>query len=62
MFSQGQPISEQCFHHTELCQLTGAANQLTGFYIRGILVFKRLKISCYVGDKKEARYNSTAFQ
>ena len=38
----GQPFNDQCSHHIETGQLICSANQLTGFYMMGILVVKWL--------------------
>ena len=35
-------FNDQCSHHKETSQLICRANQLTGFYIKGTLVVKRL--------------------
>ena len=37
-----QPFKDQCSHHIETSQLICSANQLTSFYMMGILVVKRL--------------------
>ena len=37
-----KPFNDQCSHHIETSQLI-FANQLTGFYMMGTLVVKRLK-------------------
>ena len=39
------PFNDQCSHHVETSQLICSANQLTGFYMRGTLVVKRLMYS-----------------
>ena len=36
------PFNDQCSHHIETSQLICSSNQLTGFYIMGTLVAKRL--------------------
>ena len=37
------PFNYHCFHHIETSQLVYRANQLTGFYMMGTLVVKRLR-------------------
>ena len=36
------PFNDQCSHHIETSHLICSANQLTGFYMMGTLVVKRL--------------------
>ena len=36
------PFNDQCSHHIETSQLICRANQLTGFYIKGTFIVKRL--------------------
>ena len=47
-----QPFNDQCSHHIKTSQLIWSANQLTGFYMMGTLVVKRLIL------KNELRYHS----
>ena len=37
-----KPFNNQCSHHIETSQFICRANQLTGFYMMGTLVVKRL--------------------
>ena len=39
------PFNDQCSHHRETSQLICSANQLSGFYMMGTLVVKKLKRS-----------------
>ena len=43
-------LMTKCSHHIETSQLICRANQLTGFFMMGTLVVKRLRVSRKVRD------------
>ena len=44
------PFNDQCSHHIETSQLICSANQLTGFYMMGALVYKVLNAHWFFSD------------